>query len=74
MKNHNDFIVIRRNSQIGINNPTKSVITKSVRKPQKSSWEWYDPPEDSVPVVFCVNTSLHGLRYLGQKKRHICER
>ncbi len=39
-----------------------------------SSWVWYDPPEDSAPVKFCMDTSLHGLQYLGQRNRHICER
>lgn len=38
------------------------------------NWTWCSPNEDSVPVSFCMNTSLHGLQYLGQRKRHIFER
>ncbi|CAL8072486.1 unnamed protein product [Orchesella dallaii] len=38
------------------------------------NWEWYDPPENAIPVNFCLDTSLHGLKYLGQTRRHLCER
>ncbi len=40
----------------------------------KLNWEWYNPSVDSVPVSFCMDTSLHGLKYMGQQKRHIFER
>ena len=30
--------------------------------------------DDSLPAEFCKNTSLHGLKYIGQKKIHLCEK
>lgn len=38
------------------------------------NWAWYSPPANSVPAQFCIDTSLHGLKYLGQRGRHIFER
>jgi len=35
---------------------------------------WYQPRLESLPLDFCNNTSLHGLKYLGQSKRHLTER
>ncbi len=40
----------------------------------KSNWEWYNPSEDNIPVSFCTDSSLHGLKYIGQHKRHTVER
>ncbi len=35
---------------------------------------WWEPPLECLPLDFCSNTSLHGLKYLGQSKRHLSER
>ncbi|CAL8093922.1 unnamed protein product [Orchesella dallaii] len=36
--------------------------------------DWWDPPQNSLPVEFCQDTSLHGLKYIGQPQRHLSER
>lgn len=35
---------------------------------------WWVPDQDSISVAFCNETSIHGLRFLGQVKRHLTER
>lgn len=56
--------------------PNRRCSYNDVHKKQnnKGSWIWYSPPEQSAPVQFCLDTSLHGLKYLGQPERHIFER
>ncbi len=46
----------------------------SSEEEEKLNWEWYSPSEDSTIVSFCMGTSLHGFKYLGEQKRHIFER
>lgn len=41
---------------------------------EKRKWQWYEPPEDRLPVTFCLESSMHGLKYVGKRKLHICER
>lgn len=36
--------------------------------------QWWNPEEESMPIDFCRDTSLHGLKYIGQQNRHISER
>lgn len=52
----------------------KQNLAKQFAKNSDLNWGWYNPPEDSIPVEFCLETSLHGLKYMGQQKRHIFER
>jgi len=35
---------------------------------------WWEPPLECLPLDFCNNTSLHGLKYISQSKRHLSER
>lgn len=35
---------------------------------------WWEPDGDRNWVQYCMNTSIHGLKYLAESKRHICER
>lgn len=35
---------------------------------------WWEPPKQSLPLDFCRDTSLHGLKYISQPQRHITER
>lgn len=35
---------------------------------------WYVPPQKSLSVAFCNETSIHGFKFLGQEKRHLTER
>ncbi|CAL8109591.1 unnamed protein product [Orchesella dallaii] len=37
-------------------------------------WCWWSPPQDSIGVSFCSESTIHGLQYLGQRKRHMSER
>jgi len=30
--------------------------------------------EENLPMDFCKHTSLHGLKYIGEKKQHLVER
>lgn len=35
---------------------------------------WFVPPQKSLSVTFCNETSIHGFKFLGQEKRHLSER
>lgn len=35
---------------------------------------WWDPTSGSLPFDFCTESSLHGLKFIGQPKRHFTER
>ncbi len=35
---------------------------------------WWSPSQDSISVAFCNETSIHGFKFLGQRKRHLTER
>lgn len=43
-------------------------------QPNNLNWVWYNPPENGAPAQFCFDTTLHGLKYLGQPGRHVFER
>lgn len=48
--------------------------TESVTGERFENVGWWEPPQDSFPVEFCQDTSLHGLKYIGQSRRHLSER
>ncbi|CAL8109937.1 unnamed protein product [Orchesella dallaii] len=35
---------------------------------------WWEPPRENLPLDFCRDTSLHGLKYISQPQRHLTER
>lgn len=35
---------------------------------------WWSPPLNSLPVEFCQETSIHGLKFVAHKKSHVAER
>jgi hypothetical protein len=35
---------------------------------------WWEPDNERNLAEFCMQTSIHGLKYLGEPRRHICER
>lgn len=42
-------------------------------KRHKSLW-WWQPEQDSIPAQFLDSSSMHGLKYISQPKRHAIER
>lgn len=37
-------------------------------------WCWWGPGPDSLISAYCRDTSIHGLRFMGQQNRHFAER
>ena len=37
------------------------------------SW-WVTPPADSLPVAYCTENTMHGLKYIAAPQRHLSER
>ncbi|CAL8128773.1 unnamed protein product [Orchesella dallaii] len=58
-------------------NPEKGEESRNVRKNKRFcswKWCWWNPPQEAIVAEFRNETSLHGLHYIGQPKRHISER
>jgi len=49
--------------------PPDDWLSSSAREDQEEPWD-----VKIHAAHFCEKTSLHGLQYLGEKNRHICER
>lgn len=41
--------------------------------PQTGIW-WWSPPPNAIPVEFCRETSIHGLKFIFREKSHLSER
>jgi hypothetical protein len=43
-------------------------------KSESLSFDLSGPGKKYLPAEFCMESSLHGLKFIGQPKRHIVER
>lgn len=46
---------------------------KGLRYKLRNLW-WWQPDQESIPAQFLEASSMHGLKYVSQPKRHILER
>lgn len=49
-------------------------FTKSSKETQKENWHAFITNCKFYWVEYCQNTSIHGLKFLGERKRHTFER
>jgi len=62
--------------------PTLDAVFKNLQNRQSSlnlkntnsHIMWWNPKSDILPTQFCLDSSLHGLKYWCQPQRHILER
>ncbi len=52
---------------------TSSVSTRSLNSNKANYFlDW--KAEENLPMDFCKNSSLHGLKYIGERRQHLVER
>lgn len=50
----------------------KSVVSRNSNRRASYFLDW--KAEENLPMDFCKNSSLHGLKYIGERRQHFVER
>jgi hypothetical protein len=56
------------------NDPIFEFPDNSSKKKRLQRVRWWEPDHERNLAQYCMSTSIHGLKYLGEPKRHIFER
>src|SRR5665811_996626 len=75
-----DSTIVSTIEPLKVDPDTNTINSEEKKEPRKSlaaivkDISWWEPPEENLSSEFCRDTSLHGLKYITQSKRHLSER